>query len=86
MNTIVVTSPKEARTILRNYLRDGNNKFVPVKNRRARFAALSDISSHMQKTTGKPLDLGWFGRSLNSIEDIEIESIDSKSKVYRVNF
>lgn len=86
MNTTVITSPREARAILRNYLRNGNNKFVPVENRRARFAALSDISDHMQKTTGKALDLGWFGRSLNSVEDIEIETVGSKSKVYRVNF
>ena len=64
-NKVVVTTPAEARTILRSYLRSNDPNLTTVPGSRAKWASVAQVAEGYDKLHNQQLDRGWFGRSLN---------------------
>lgn len=63
-NTKVVTSPTEARSILREYIRSGKGPYSKTETSTARRGTAAQIVEWYEGQYGITLDRGWYGRSL----------------------
>lgn len=73
----VITDPKTAAQILRQYLKTATNH-VKVRGSQARYASPQSICEWYQQQYGCVLDRGWFFRSLNA-------AMNNGAKITKVN-
>ena len=65
---IVVTSPEEAKKVLRNHLKTSSR--VLILQNKSRWATTSMINEEMKKSSNSSIDVGWLGRALNSANGV----------------